>query len=225
MRKTISLLLTGALAVGLSCHLAAAPAFAAGKDAVRQVEALEVQALDLLDKGDTAGAIAKFREALALKPNDKVVRQNMAEQLTNLGISQFNNKDYTSAKATLSEALTFNPNYKPAKSNLGVVTAAAANLEGNALYKAGDIEGAVAKYQEATNADPSNPSSKANLANAQGDLLIKNDDLAGALAKRKEALSYAPTNALLQQRVTDTEAALAAAEAKKAEEEKKNQKN
>ena len=136
------------------------------------------------------------------------------------GIALYNNKDFVGAIAKLNEAITLSPKYKSAKDNLALATVAQANIDGNKLYKAGDIAGAKEKYAIAVAADPTNVGAKANLANAEAELLEKAGDLAGALVKRQAAVSFAPDNPGLKQKLDETQAALTAAEAKKAEDEK-----
>jgi tetratricopeptide (TPR) repeat protein len=226
MRRSISLLCAGAaFLAGGAFFCAPHPAQAASANK-EQVEQLEIQALDLEDKGDFEGACAKFRAAYALKPNDKALKQNFADALNSAGVTLFGNKDYAGASAHFTEALTLVPNFNVAKVNLGKVTSAQANIDGNALYKAGNVAAAKEKYATAAAADPSNISAKANLATTEADLLVTAGDLVGAVAKRQEALGYAPDNANLKQRLAEAQAALAAKQAedakKAAEEAKKN---
>ena len=212
-----------AIVAGASALCLSVPAQAAS--AGKQVEDLEIQAFNLMDKGDMEGAIAKFRAARALKSNDKALNQNLADVLNSTGVALYNNKDFAGASARFTEAIQLVPNFTRAKENLGKVNSALATSAGNAFYKASNLEGAKEKYAEAAAQDPSNLSAKANLANVEADLLEKNGgDLAAIAAKRREASSYVPDNQLLKQRATDAEATLAAQEAAQKAEEEKNKK-
>ena len=212
-----------AIVAGASALCLSVPAQAASAN--KQVEDLEIQAFNLMDKGDMEGAIAKFRAARALKANDKALNQNLADVLNSTGVTLYNNKDFAGASARFTEAIQLVPNFTRAKENLGKVKSAEATAAGNAFYKAANLEGAKEKYAEAAAQDPGNLSAKANLANVEADLLEKNGgDLAAIVAKRHEASSYVPDNQLLKQRANDAEAALAAQEAAQKAEEEKNKK-
>jgi tetratricopeptide (TPR) repeat protein len=212
-----------AIVAGASALCLSVPAQAAS--ASKQVEDLEIQAFDLMDKGDMEGAIAKFRAARALKSNDKALNQNLADVLNSTGVALYNNRDFAGASARFTEAIQLVPNFNRAKENLGKVKSALATVAGNDFYKAGNLEGAREKYVEAAAQDPNNLSAKANLANTEADLLEKNGgDLAAIAAKRHEASSYVPDNQLLKQRANDAASALAAQEAAKKAEEEKNKK-
>lgn len=222
MRKTLShILVATALlfgtATGLTMPAAAAP------NAQKQAEDLAIQGLDLSDKGDYAGAVDKFRQALVLDPKDKGLKQNLVEQLTNLGISLYNAKNYPDAIVKLKEAAGLSPKYKAAVDNLALATAAQATIDGNALYKAGNLEGAKAKYAEGVAADPTSVGAKANLATVEADIFEKADDVASltqAVAKRQEAVKYAPDKTSLVDKLNEAQAKLTAAQAKAAEAEK-----
>lgn len=226
MRKVLShLFVATALIFGTGACLAT-PAGAAAASSAKQAEDLAIQGLDLSDKGDYAGAVDKFRQALTLDPKDKGLKQNLVEQLTNLGVSLYNAKNYPGAIEKLKEAVGLSPKYKAAVDNLNLAVAAQANIDGNALYKAGNIDAAKAKYAEAVAADPANAGVKANLATTEADILEKAGDVASltaAVAKRQDAVTFAPATDSLKQKLADTQAKLAAAqaEAAKAAEEKK----
>lgn len=221
MRKALSqIFVATALLFGTATCLSV-PTLAANTQ--KQAEDLAIQGLDLSDKKDFAGAVDKFRQALALDPKDKGLKQNLVEQLTNLGVSLYNAKNFPDAIAKLNEAVTLSPKYKAAKDNLALATAAQANIDGSALYKAANLDGAKAKYAEAVAADPTNVGAKINLATVEADILEKVGDVASlttAVAKRQDAATLAPDNPGLAQKLTETQAKLAAAQAKAAEDEK-----
>ena len=73
---------------------------------------LKVQAAELDQRGDLNGAIEKYRQALVLAPNDKMIKINLAEDLNNAGIAQYNNKDFAGAEAKFQEALTLVPSFQ-----------------------------------------------------------------------------------------------------------------
>lgn len=222
---TCSLIRFASVGVLFGCLLMAGPVTAAAKNANsavnKQVETLALAAFDMEDKGDLEGAIAKFREAHQLKPNDKNINQSLADVLNSTGVDLYNKHDFAGASARFSEAIALVPNFTRAKENLGKVTSAQFVADGTTLYKAGNIEQARDKYAQAVAADPASLSAKANLATAEADILLKSGDLTAAVTKRRQALSYAPDNPNLKQRYDDVVALAAAAEAaKKAEEEK-----
>jgi tetratricopeptide (TPR) repeat protein len=213
---SIKLAVAAVLAAGVVMSGPAGSVWAASVS--QQVENLEIEALNAQDKGDLNTAIEKFRQAYALKPSDKALRQNFADALNSAGVNLFDAKDYAGAKAKFTEALTILPNFARAKENLGKAESAKITVEGSDLYKLGDIEGAKAKFAAAAAADPNNISAKTNLATSEADLLVKSGDLAGVAAKRHEALALVPDNANLKQKADEADAALAEAQAKAATE-------
>jgi Flp pilus assembly protein TadD len=79
-------------------------------------EAHDNSGVALYNKGDHDGAIAEFREALRLNPNDYSTHYHLAVALAN-------KHDLTGEISELREALRLNPNYGPAHYNLGVALA------------------------------------------------------------------------------------------------------
>lgn len=201
--------LTGALALLASGPAAAAKVSRADDEKATQ---LQLQALDLSDHGDFNGAVEKFRQALAIKPGDKAIRQNLSEALNSAGVAQYQANDYTGAAVKFKEAIDLAPNFKRAKDNFATSEAARLNKEGNELFKASNFATAADKFRQALAAQPDNTSAKANLATCEAETLTKSGDLAGAVAKRREALSFAPTSQMLQGKLVEAEAALATQE-------------
>ena len=169
---------------------------------------LELQGLDLYQHGDLNGAIDKFRQALAIKPNDRGIHTNLAQFLNDAGVAQYSKKDYAGAIANFQEAVSLAPSFQKARGNLGMAQAAVLNNEGIALYKVGNFEGAAEKYRQALAAAPSDPSSRVNLDLAETEILTKSKDYAGAIAKLKDALSVTPASKIIQDRLVTAQALL-----------------
>jgi serine/threonine-protein kinase len=115
-------------------------------------------------------AVAALREAVRLRPDDVVARNN-------LGVALGASGDLPGAVAALREAIRLRPDYAEARSNLG-----------NALSDSGDLPGAVAAYREAVRLRPDLPTARNNLGIALG----KSGDQAGAVAALREAIRLRP---------------------------------
>ena len=184
---------------------------------------LELAGLDLYQQGDLNGAIEKFRQALALKPNDKGIHDNLARFLNDAGVAQYQTKDYAGAIAKFQEAVSLAPSFQKARGNLGMAQAAVLNVDGTVFYKAGNFEAAADKFRQALAAAPTDPSARVNLDLAETEILAKNKDYAGAVAKLQDALSVTPSSQMIQGRLAVVQALLDAQikeEAEKAKEAK-----
>ena len=126
----------------------------------------------LAKKGDWDGAIAEYREALRLNPDNDIAHANLGAALGNKG-------DWDGAIAEYREALRLNPNNDGAHANLGWM-----------LGEKGDLDGAVGEYREALRLNPNNDIAHANLAW----VLRDKGDLDGALAEYREKLRLNPNN-------------------------------
>jgi superkiller protein 3 len=115
-------------------------------------------------------AIGYYRAALALRPNNSVVYNN-------LGIALYNNGELDGAIACLHKALAMDPKYAYAHINLGL-----------ALDAKGDLDGAIACYQKALALDPKFAPAHHNLGGALAD----KGDLEGAIACYHQALALNP---------------------------------
>ncbi|MDE1937907.1 MAG: tetratricopeptide repeat protein [Alphaproteobacteria bacterium] len=223
MRHALSRLFVAVLLSGGVFFLlmpAAAPMAQAAED---QATTLELSGLDAMQSGDTAGAVEKLRQALALKPKDKAFRENLAQALNNQGVAQYGNQDYAGAVTSLQDAVSLVPNFTKAKENLAMAQVAQFNIDGNALYKAGKFSDAADKFRQALAADPKNSSARVNLDLAETELLTKSGDYAGAVAKLQDALALTPDSQMIKDRLATEQAALDAqqkAAAEKAKEKK-----
>jgi len=185
-----------------------------GSPATAQTAAtLKVQGAELDLHGDVNGAIEKYRQALALAPNDKIIRQNLAIDLNSAGVGLYNNKDYAGATAMFQEALSLVPSFRPAQDNLNHAQASKLTGEGIALYKNADFPGAIAKFKAALALVPDYKSAKVNCDAAEAEVMMRSDDFAGAVAKLQEATSLAPTNTMLQGKLAQAQTQLAAQQA------------
>jgi len=198
-----------AIAASLALLAPHPAAMAAPKD--DKAVALELQGLDLYEHADYDSAVAKFREAFALTPNDKTLRKNFAEALNAVGTAAYGKKNYAAAIDNFQEALKLAPSFGLAKANLVVAQVSKLNDEGMAMFKAADFDGAVGKFKQVLVVDPGNKIALVNRDTAEARILTKSGDLAGAVAKLQEAVSAAPTNTFLQGQLSEAQAALAAA--------------
>jgi Flp pilus assembly protein TadD len=85
----------------------------------------------LFVKGQTAGAMSQFQEAIRLKPDE-------AQTHYNFGIALFKNGQTSAAVSQYQEAIRLKPDYADACYNLG-----------NALFSQGQTSAAVSQYREA----------------------------------------------------------------------------
>jgi tetratricopeptide (TPR) repeat protein len=121
-------------------------------------------------KGDSNGAIAEYKSALQLKPDDAVTHANLGLALEKKG-------DLAGAIAELRRAKRLKPHDPWAIANLGI-----------ALEKKGDVDGAIAEYQESLQLDQNDVGRHVLLASA----LNKKGDLQGALDEWRKAYLLNP---------------------------------
>lgn len=108
-------------------------------------------AVYLAGKGDAAGAISEYRQALQINPNSVSV-------LNNLGAALCSQKQFPEAIDCFKRSLQLRPDYARAHCNLGF-----------ALEESGDRAGAFAEYTAALRLAPDDPSAHFRL----GNLLVK----------------------------------------------------
>ena len=183
---------------------------------------LELDGMDLQQKGDLDGAIAKYRQACQLYPKDAAFHQNLATALNDAGAAKYQAKDYGTAIADFQEALTNVPNFERAKTNLAMVKGEELNNEGMALFKNGDFANALLKFNAALEAEPGYKGAIVNRDAAEAQIAMKAGDPATAVAKLQEAVSIASTP-FLQGKLAEAQAALAALEAEKQKEQQQQQ--
>ena len=200
--------------------LLAPPAHAASS-AFDQATELEIDAMDLQQKGDLDGAVAKHRQAVQIYPQSKAFKQNCAQALNDAGVAKYQAKDYATAIALFQEALANVPGFDRAKINLSLVQGDQFNGEGMALFKNGDFAGAVEKFKQALAAEPGYKNATVNRDAAEAEIALKASDFATAVAKLQEAVSIASTPFLLD-KLAKAQASLAAQQAA-AEAEKQKQ--
>jgi tetratricopeptide (TPR) repeat protein len=136
----------------------------------------------LRDLGDLDGAIAAFREAVALDPGHVQSRFNLANALRDRG-------DRGAADVEYDAIIRFKPKTAREFYNLGI-----------ALRNRGDIEGAIKAYRDAVRLDPNYADAHYNL----GILLYERDDLAGALECFETAVRLSPLDAACRNRLGTT---------------------
>ena len=207
MRGVLSRFLVAAVFLaGAFCLFMSYPAPVARAD--DKATSLELAGLDLYQQGDVNGAIEKFRQALALRPNDKAIQRNLAQFLNDAGVARYQMKDYAGAIAKFEEAVSLVPSFQKARGNLGMAKAAVLNAEGMALYKVGNFEAAGEKYRQALAAAPDDQSARVNLDLSETEILSRNKDYAGAVAKLRDALSVTPSIKMIQDRLAAVQALL-----------------
>ena len=122
-------------------------------------------------QGNTALATTKFRETVAIDPQNKLAYYN-------LGLIEQNAKDVTAAEADYRKTIEIDPQYAPALYNLGIIRA-----------DAGTQVEAIDLYRRATVADPGFARAYLNL----GLLLFDTGDSAGAATALSKAVQLDPT--------------------------------
>jgi len=148
----------------------------------------------LYNKGDKDGAIAEFREALRLNPNDYSPHYHLAMALAN-------KEDLTGEISELREALRLNPNSGPAHYALGVALAyypywsrreKARNINKKDVEKmvGKHWENVIAEFREAVRLMPNNDVAHFNL----GLHLESAGDPAGAFNEYRIAYTLKPDN-------------------------------
>jgi protein O-mannosyl-transferase len=160
----------------------------------------------LFQKGDAAGAIACYQEAIRLNPDFGDAYNNMGNALlqqgkldqaiaafqkasalipqslqtsVNLGNALFQKGDVDDAIACYQKVLQAEPDYVKAHINLGV-----------ALMQKGRIEAAVAECQKALQIEPDNVTACIDLGNA----LVQEGNVEGAIVQYQKALQIKPDN-------------------------------
>lgn len=164
----------------------------------------------LLQKGEVDGAIAQFKDALAVDPND-------AAACYNLGNALLQNGKADEAIAQFKAAVKLDPKNAMAHYNLGnallqvgQMEAASSQLQqalklgladgntffnlGNGFLQAGRVDEAISWYQQALAMDSNNAAVHGNLANA----LLREGRVDEAIAQYEAALKIQPDNAMFQ---------------------------
>lgn len=138
-------------------------------DQAHLADALNNLGVALRKTGQVDDAIAKFNQALQLRPR-------FPETHYNLGIAADAKGDRAEAMAQYREALRLRPNFAEALNNLGVD-----------LHAQGDKDGAIAQFREALRLKPQFPGALTNLGNA----LVAKGDNDAAIADFQAALQLA----------------------------------
>jgi serine/threonine protein kinase/Flp pilus assembly protein TadD len=124
-------------------------------------------------KGDSQGAIARFKQAVEIDPSYAAAHEWLGVVLADV-------KDYEGAGREYREAMRINPESATAHLSLGML-----------LADTKDPTGAVREYQKAIRMDPKNARAHTSLGNT----LFKHNDLDGAAHAFRDALSVDPQNA------------------------------
>ena len=110
-------------------------------------------------KGDTAGAVAAFRESARLQPNSTQARDLLAAAQYDLGTSYLSDGNYQRAESALRETLRLRPDDARAHNNLGI-----------ALASTGRLSEAIDHWRRALAIDPGFADAQRNLQTAQAAL-------------------------------------------------------
>jgi Flp pilus assembly protein TadD len=129
--------------------------------------------LALAFEGDSAGALAHYRQSLRINPRH-------AQAHNNLGITLAQHKSLREARIHFEEALHLKPDFADAHYNLGLL-----------LMHNGKLDDAIFHYQKAIQSEPGDPEIHNNMANA----LLRRGDACGAISHYREALRLEPGSA------------------------------
>lgn len=159
---------------------------------------LSVEGQQLSQRGDLHGALAKYREALALNPSSTSLRANIAKKEAEIA-SQ--NRDFALAAMKMREALAYTemPGWRDYLRALEDAAAmqqrlaqnAAAFKQADALFDQQRYKEAAIKYREALGFDPTDNGARRNALLADARAAEQEGDLEFALAKLRERLSFA----------------------------------
>jgi Flp pilus assembly protein TadD len=140
------------------------------QDAEKGVEIFVAEGNELLNKRDFAAAEEKYRQAVALSPEQEDLHYN-------LGIALARQGKVDEAKKHYEKALELFPDYAEAQNNLG-----------NLLLSQNKMDEAIALFRKAIQNSPENPSFRNNLGTA----LARQQMVAEATAEFQEAVRLAP---------------------------------
>ena len=127
----------------------------------------------LMEEGNLEGAIAEYRTAIRLKPDD-------ANAHNSLGGALYLKGDLDGAIVEHRTAIRAKPDHALAHNNLGFM-----------LHKKGDLEGAIVEYRTAIRLKPDDASFHHNL----GIVLTAKGDVEGAIAEYRTAIRLKPDDA------------------------------
>jgi Tfp pilus assembly protein PilF len=129
--------------------------------------------LAVASEGDSAGALAHYRQSLRINPKH-------AQAHNNLGIALAQHKSPREAVIHFEEALHLKPDFADAHYNLGLL-----------LMNNGELDDAISHYKQAIQSEPDDPQIHNNMANA----LLRRGDVCGAISHYREALRLEPGSA------------------------------
>jgi len=137
-------------------------------------------------RGDAAGAIAEYEEALRIRPQDATANNALGAVLLASGVPD-------RAIAHLQAAIRSSPEYFDARYNLG-----------NALASAGDFPGAAEQFAAAAHIRPDDADAHANLGSALAEL----GRFAEAKAQFERALQINPAHTLARENLQQLQGAI-----------------
>jgi tetratricopeptide (TPR) repeat protein len=126
------------------------------RQAYRDAHAANARGLELLDAGDTDGAIRELERARALRPEEPAFTQNLANARNEKGRALFTAKDHAGALEEFTRARELAPDVSAYTKNVALAQNRIAYREGAARVERGDYEGALATFDRLLQDDPSN---------------------------------------------------------------------
>lgn len=150
------------------------------EDQTKLVDELNKRGIAFAQTTRWSEAIAVFRQALTIKPNDAAATHNLVLTLIHEGGVLFNRGQWIEAAAAFREAACLHPDSAEASYNLGL-----------ALLNADDPEASIAAFQTALHRRPLFPDAH----NALGWALHTQNRLAAAIEHYRAALAQDPTHA------------------------------
>ena len=194
-------------ATGAGTPTSAAAKSGAGDDARQQAAALANRGSQLLARGDPAGAIPLYQQALGLAPNDEDLHYNLGVAYARTGKGGEAEKEYK-------EALRLYPDYPEVHNNLGNLLArlgrldeaaehlhaalsampdyaAAHNNLGTLLQRQGQTQEAASHFLKAVRLDTNYWEARFNLGNSQ----LAQHRAEEAIAQFEETLRFKPDDA------------------------------
>ena len=161
----------------------------AGELAHRQAVQINEQGVALSRRGDLRGALAKYRQAAAVDPNDPVIRNNVRQMASTIenedGVALFSRSEFDAAIVKYRRALEINSSNMIARSNL-------LHTLGVLASRRGDCIEAQKQYRAALKVNPSHKAAGADLkrstdcATAQRNLLETTKHLEEQAAKERK---------------------------------------
>jgi tetratricopeptide (TPR) repeat protein len=156
---------------------------------LQRAKALNDEGIAASNRGDLTTAISKYRQALALLPNSRVIRSNLVWAEAAVLTMQH---DYARAAAKFEEAVVLNPSRAEKIRGEMARAATRANNEGVDLFEKGNLQAAITTLKQALALNPKDNVIHGNLSLAQGFSSVKRGDDDTAVAHYCNAFAMNP---------------------------------